>query len=82
MTRELYLTMRQNASFGIVYEYYKERFDHSKHTPFLQVTDLANFMVMTGMNVDRILDKCVRYYDEKFDVRTLSDKDGKIIKII
>ena len=39
-------------------------------------------MMMSGLNIDAVLNKCVRYYDEKFDVRTLSDKDGKIIKII
>ena len=74
--------MREQGSFSIIHEYYKEKFDHSKHKPFLQITDLANFMMMSGLNVDSVLNKCVRYYDEKFDVKTLSDKDGKIIKII
>ena len=82
MTRESYITMRAQGNFNIVYNYYREHFDSSKHSPFFNITDLANLLVKLGFNIDSIMEKAVKYYDTKFDVRILSDKDGKIVKII
>ena len=81
MTREQYLQMRQGQNFNIVYEFYKEKFDSSKHSPFLSLMELATFLPMTG-NVNIIFERCCKYYDEKFDVRILTDKNGNYIKTL
>jgi hypothetical protein len=79
MTKEDYLKFRAGQNFNIVHEFYKEKFDHSKHSPFLSLMELATFLPAFG-NVNMIFEKCCRYYDEKFDVKILSDKNGNLIK--
>ena len=81
MTREQYLRMRQGQNFNIVHEFYKEKFDSSKHSPFLSLMELATFLPAFG-NVNIIFERCCKYYDEKFDVRILSDKNGNYIKAV
>jgi hypothetical protein len=82
MTKEQYLHMRSNGDFNIVYEYYKEKFNHSKHTPFLHIQDLANLLLNLGYDVNKILDKCAMHFDQKFSIVRVLDKDGKFIKIL
>ena len=81
MTREQYLQMRQGQNFNIVHEFYKEKFDHSKHSPFLSVIELAQLLPMFG-NANLIFERCCKYYEEKFDVRILTDKNGNYIKTL
>jgi hypothetical protein len=81
MTREQYIQMRTNGNFNIVHNFYSEKFDHSKHKPFLSMMELATFLPSWG-NLDAVFEKCCRYYDEKFDVKVLLDKDGNVIKIL
>jgi len=82
MTREDYLKMREAQSFNIIYEFYREMFDPNKHKPFISIMDLPNLLLAAGRSINKIYEDCCRYYDEKFDVRILSDKDGKVIKIL
>jgi hypothetical protein len=82
MDREKYLKMREGQNFNIIYEYYKEKFDPNKHKPFIGIMDLPNLLLATGRSIDMIFENCCRYYDEKFDVRILSDKNGNVIKIL
>jgi len=81
MTREQYIQMRTNGNFNIVHNFYSEKFDHSKHKPFLSMMELATFLPSWG-DVNAVFEKCCRYYDEKFDVKVLLDKDGNVIKIL
>lgn len=81
MTREQYIRMRDNGNFNIVYEYYREKFDHSKHRPFLSLMELVQILPQV-MSANAAMDASLRYFDQKFDIRLLSDKDGAIIKII
>ena len=81
MTREQYIQMRTNGNFNIVHNYYSEKFDSSKHNPFLGMMQLATFLPAWG-NVDAVFEKVCRYYDQKFDVRILTDKNGNLIKIL
>jgi hypothetical protein len=78
MTREQYIQMKNNGNFNIVYEFYTEMFDRSKHSPFLSIEQLAQTLPMFG-DINLIFDKCCRHYDEKFKVIIVKDKDGKII---
>lgn len=81
MTREQYLMMRENQNFNIVYEYYRERFDQSKHYPLLSINELVQILT-TFSNINQIFDTCCRHYDEKFAINILRDKDGNIIKVL
>ena len=82
MTREDYIRMRETGAFNIVHEYYAEMFDGMKHKLFLNIQDLARFLTTSGFNINVIMDKCVKHFDEKFNIKILSDKDGKIIKVL
>jgi len=82
MTREDYLKMREGQSFNIIYEFYKEKFDHSKHKPFISIMDLPNLLLAAGRSINMIFEDCCKYYDEKFNVKILSDKNGNVIKIL
>jgi hypothetical protein len=81
MTREQYLMMRQGGNFNIVYEFYKENFDQSKHKPFLGIQELAQLLPMFG-NIDVIFETCCKHYDQKFNVVRVSDKNGNLIKLV
>jgi hypothetical protein len=79
MTKEQYIKMRQNGDFNTVYEYYKEKFDHSKHRPFLGIQDVANLLLNLGYNIDRVMNTCLEHYDQQFSIVKISDKDGNLI---
>lgn len=81
MTREQYIQMRLNGNFNVIHQYYSEKFDHSKHSPFLGIMELARLLPM-WTDVNALFEKVCRYYDEKFNVRVLSDKNGNVIKIL
>ena len=44
--------------------------------------DLSNLLLATGRSINKIFEDCCKYYDEKFNVTILSDKDGKYIKAL
>ena len=79
MTREQYIQMRANGNFNIIYEYYKEFFNSEKHSPLLSIEQLAQTLPMFA-DPNLIFEKCCRYYNEKFTITDLKDKEGKIIK--
>ena len=82
MTREQYIQMRTNGNFNIVHNFYSEKFDHSKHRPFISIMDLPNLLLASGRSINKIFEDCCRYYDEKFEVKHLLDKDGNLIKVL
>jgi len=81
MTREQYIMLRERSDFNIVYEYYKELFDPKKHQPFFSINELIQLLPMK-FNVNVIMDKCVRHFDQKFEIKILSDKNGNIVKLL
>jgi hypothetical protein len=78
MTREQYLMMRKGGNFNIIYEFYKDHYDHDKHKQFLSLEQLAQTLPMFG-DPNLIFEKCCKYYDEKFKVIIIKDKEGKTI---
>lgn len=82
MTKNEYLIYRGSGSLSIIYEYYKERFNHKKHSPFLSANNLVQFLSATGYDLNDIMNKCINYYDEKFSVICIYDKNDKPIKTI
>ena len=81
MKREEYINFKSKRDFGILYAYYAEHFDKSKHSPFLTFQELITYLPMWGDVINIYNDIC-KYYDEKFDVRTLTNKEGIIIKYV
>jgi hypothetical protein len=81
MTRNEYLHLKKMSSVQIVYEYYRERFDKSKHRPFLPPTEFAMYLQMC-MNVPAVFERVCQHYDELFKVVTLKDKDGNFISFL
>jgi hypothetical protein len=78
MTREEYLGLRGSTSYNLLYEYYKEMYDGQKHQPFLQFMDFVNFMQMWP-GIRGSYEKVLEYYDQKFNVNVVMDKNGNII---
>lgn len=78
MTKHDYLQLKMQNSLEIAYEYYKEKFDKSKHKPFLGAQEFMVFLQM-NMNVPGVFEKVCRYYDDKFTVVELKDKNGQLM---
>lgn len=81
MTKEEYLRIRGSVSLPLMYQYYTENFDHSRHSPFLDEHSFYQLMQLWPF-ARHGWEKVVRYYDEKFNVVILSDKQGRIIKYL
>ena len=82
MTRQQYLMLRQRQDFNIVYEYYKEKFDHNKHTPVLSIMELPQALLATGYPPSQLFAKCCEHYDKEFNVIQIFDKDGVLMKVL
>jgi hypothetical protein len=68
MNRTEYLERRRSNDIGIIYEFYKEKFDSSKHKPFLLLNDLIYLLQNGGYNIRSVMDDCIIYFDNKFTV--------------
>lgn len=73
--------MRKAGSVQLVYEYYKERFDRNKHSPFLPPSEFAMYLQMC-MDVPRVFERVCNYYDDKFNIVLLKDKNGNFISFL
>lgn len=78
MTREDYLALRGSTSYNLLYEYYREKYDGYKHNPFLDFSEFITFMQMWP-GARGSYERALEYYDQKFNVTVLMDKDGKTI---
>ena len=81
MTRAYYLEMRKGDPLFIVYEYYKENFDSGKHNYFLRIEEFVQFFFMWS-GARKAINDVLKYYDNKFTIVTLTDKEGEIIGIL
>ena len=81
MTKSEYIAYRQQGALNVVYEYYKEKFNANKHTPFLSPQEFSTFLPMV-MDVNKVFERVVKHYDQKFNVMELRDKEGRLIKMI
>jgi hypothetical protein len=66
MNRDKYIEYRKNNDINIIYEFYKEKFDSSKHKPFLSGNDVVHLLQNTGYNLRTIMGDCLVYFDNKF----------------
>lgn len=69
-------------NLNIIYQYYAERFNHKKHSPSLSANNLVQYLSATGYDLNDIMGKCLNYYDEKFSIICVYDKNDKLIKTL
>lgn len=81
MTKHDYIQLKRHNSLNVVYEYYKERFDSRKHNPFLGPQEFFIYFQMY-MDVPRVFEKVCSYYDDKFKIVLLKDKNGNFIAFL
>ena len=79
MERNTYIKIKSEAPLQVVYELYKERFDDNGKNVFLNQNSFYTFVQMWN-NVNNLCHQAIEYYDAKFDIVTLMDKDGKPLK--
>jgi hypothetical protein len=58
-----------------------EKFDHSKHKPFLLIIELLEHLPKWG-NLQVIFEDVCDYYDNKFEIVELKDREGNLIKYL
>lgn len=78
MNKSDYLHLRSNDQKALIYEFYKERFDGDKHKPFLSLVEVITYLPMWG-NIVTILEKVINYYNQKFNIVNVLDKNGNLI---
>jgi hypothetical protein len=79
MERSTYIKIKSEAPLQLVYELYKERFDSSKYNVFLNQNDFYRFIQMWN-NINNLCHQAIEHYDREFEIVTLADKDGKVLK--
>jgi len=62
-------------------EMYKEKFDEKKHKPFLQGHEFMTYLQMSGM-MNQAFEAACSYYEQKFGINKLFDKEGKLIRFV
>lgn len=73
-----YIQNRTANNLKIVYEYYKEKFDSKKHSPFLSEREFYHYIRMIP-DLDTLYIKICNYYDGIYNVITILDPNGNII---
>jgi hypothetical protein len=81
MTREEYLMIRMTNPTILIYEKYKERHDSSRHGRLMSMQELLTFLPM-WRNPRDILQTIIEENDAKFEIVTLLDKNGNLIKYL
>lgn len=79
MEKSTYIKIKSEAPLQLVYELYKERFDHSKNHLFLNQNDFYQFVQMWN-NINNLCHQAIEHYDREFGIVTVTDKDGKVLK--
>lgn len=83
MTREQYITLRSDANAAnLIYQHYANNFDSTKHKGnMLGFQECLIYLQMWG-NLNEIFQKLRDEYDAKFEIITLSDANGNLIKYL
>jgi hypothetical protein len=81
MTKEQYITLRQNNVMDVIYNYYREHHNKDKHLGPFGVQEFFIYLNMWG-NIQQIAERVISHYDQKFNIVILSDAKGNIIKYL
>lgn len=80
MTKEQYIILKINDPFNVIYYYYQENRNPNKHVN-LSPQELYTYLQL-WRSLDLILQTVNSYYEEKFNLIAVLDKDGKFIKYV
>ena len=81
MTREDYIRYALTDYNIVIYEYYKEKFDHSKHKPFLDYNQFLKHAMFMGL-IDFFYEVVSKHYESKLNLTRMFDKNQKFIGFI
>jgi hypothetical protein len=70
-----------SGSIAIPYEYYREKLDTNKHKRVLSPQEFNIYLPM-HMNPGTAFEIACQYYDQKFVVTELRDKNGNLISFL
>ena len=80
MTKEQYIAYYQVRNGDeILYQFYSEKFDSSKHKPFLPKADFIH-LINFFMNIQDAFQIAFNYYNNKFNILIITDKDKTFLK--
>ena len=81
MTREKYIENRNNGEWNIkfIYEFYKENVENAlvNEEQFTQILRILNIQ---GISTQDLLESVIKQLDRKYEIVTLRNKEGEIIK--
>lgn len=81
MTREDYIRYALTDYNIVIYEYYKEKFNHSKHKPFLDYHQFLKHAMFMGL-IDLFYQVVSMHYESKLNLTRMFDKNQKFIGFI
>ena len=81
MDKEQYFQAIHNNQGAVIYEMYKEKFDETKHKPFLDPNQFMLYLQMSGM-INQAFESACSYYEQKLGINKLFNKDGKLIRFL
>lgn len=81
MNKSEYLSLKLSGSIAIPYEYYREKLDTNKHRKLLSIQEFKIYLPMY-MNPQTAYEIACQYYDQKFVVTELRDKNGNLISFL
>lgn len=80
MTKERYKFSRIHNPLDVVYDYYLNH-EGRKHNP-LPPDQLFMLLQTKGWNLNEIATRILQEYDVKFEMVSLLDREGKLIKFL
>ncbi len=81
ITKEQYINLRNSKTVDVIYYYYREHHVPEKHIGPFDIQEFFIYLNMWG-NMQQIFQKVIDYYDQKFNLVQLLDKNGNIIKYL
>jgi hypothetical protein len=80
MTKQDYIHWKTSNPINVLYHYYTthEKLDHRPLDPQMLVIQLQ----VKGWNINEVMRNIIQQYDEKFEIVSLLDKNGNLIKYL
>ena len=76
MTKQQYINLRTANDFSIAYHFYQEKTEKY----LLSIQEFIMYMGTGGINMNAVYQVATSYYDDKFNLVGLSDRNGQLIK--
>jgi hypothetical protein len=82
MGREEYINYRSGGSLEVIYQFYAEKYDNNKHKIFLSKNDLFPLLQNAGYDLREVMNECNIYFDNKYEVKKVYNKNNELIALI